>query len=184
MDATLIPPVGGIAGEGSATHPAQSGAWQDLPEGHYAIRDPHDPGTITYWRRKDIKGRHGARPAFTPWPLKARNGPRLLARDVPVGLRGQVRAEWVRAWYARVRHPYDAAVVEAIAADIAAAGKRFADLTSRCCRCGRALTDDHSKVYGIGPECRAGLTADQLAAYFTPRLGRAHAEYLADKAAQ
>jgi hypothetical protein len=41
------------------------------------------------------------------------------------------------------------------------------------------LSDDHSKVYGIGPECRSGLSTEQLALYYTPRLGRAHAEYLA-----
>ena len=158
-------------------------AWQDLPEGHYAIPDPHDPGVITYWRRKNIKGKRAVRPSFGPWPLKARNGPVLYTRDVPRDLRGQARAEWVRDWYATVRHPYDTAVAEAIAADTVKAGQRFAGLTSRCCSCGRALTDDHSKVYGIGPECRAGLTAEALALYFTPRLGRAHAEYLATREA-
>ena len=71
-------------------------AWQDLPEGHYAITAPHAPGLITYWRRKDIKGKRGTRPTFGPWPLKARNGTVLYTRDVPRDLRGQARAEWVR----------------------------------------------------------------------------------------
>lgn len=34
------------------------------------------------------------------------------------------------------------------------------------------------KVYGIGPECRSGLTAEHLALYYA-RLGQAHAEHLA-----
>lgn len=153
--------------------------WQDLPEGHYAIVDPHDPGTVTYWRRKNVKTRSGVRPQFDAWPLKAKNGPILWKRDVPKNLTGQARIEWVTRWFTDVRALYMTAVVTAIAADPVAAGKRFADLTCRCCACGRALFDDHSKVYGIGPECRSEIPAEVLARYFTPALGRAHAEHLA-----
>ncbi len=152
--------------------------WRDLPESHYAIRDPHAPGTVTYWRRKDVKARSGVRPQFTAWPPKARNGPILLKRHVPKDLVGRERGEWLVRWFAEFRQPYNDAVVAAIAADPITAGKRFADLTCRCCACGRALTDDHSKVYGIGPECRSDIPAEVLAEYFTPLLGRAHAEHL------
>ncbi len=153
--------------------------WRDLPEGHYAIVDPHDPGTVTYWRRKDVKRRSGVRLQFEAWPLKASNGPILRKLDVPKNLTGRDRVDWVTRWYADVRAPYMFAVVAAIAADPVAAGKRFAVLTCRCCACARTLYDDHSKVYGIGPECRSEIPAEALAAYFTPALGRAHAEYLA-----
>jgi hypothetical protein len=156
-----------------------SAPWLDIPEGHYAIIDPRDQGTVTYWRRKNLKAARGTRPDFGPWPLKARYGPVLYTRDVPATLHAEQRREWIRSWYAANFEPYRAAVIEAIAADPVAAGKRFADLTSRCCSCGRTLTDDLSKVYGIGPECRSGLTAEHLALYYAPRLGQAHAEYLA-----
>lgn len=158
-----------------------SASWLDLPEGHYAVIDPYDPGTVTYWRRKNLKTARGARPDFGPWPLKARYGPVLYTRGVPAPLRGEARRAWIRDWHAVNVVPYRAAVIEAIGADHVAAGKRFADLTSRCCSCGRTLTDDLSKVYGIGPECRSGLTAGLLALYYTPRLGHAHAEYLAER---
>lgn len=156
--------------------------WQSLPEGHYAIVDPHNPQIVTYWRRKDITTRkRGARPQFEPWPLKARNGPILWIKDIPRDLKGQARREWCDTWHANNSRPYKAAVIETIAADPIAAGKRFADLTSRCCACARRLTDDHSKVYGIGPECRSGISAEDLAEYFAPRLGHAHAEHLAEQ---
>lgn len=155
--------------------------WQNLPEGLYAIPDPHDSDTVSYWRRKDIKTRSGGtRSQFAAWPLKARNGPILLKRDVPKQLRGRERSEWVASWFADVRGLYEASVIAAILADPVAAGTRFAELTSRCCSCARTLTDDLSKCYGIGPECRSGISADVLARYYTPALGRAHAEHLAN----
>jgi Family of unknown function (DUF6011) len=140
----------------------------DLPDGYYAIDDPHHLEQVTYWRRAQVRSQFG------PWPPKARYGPVLRRSDVPDGLSGQARDEWVRRWFTEVREPYDAAVREAIAADPVAAGKRFADLLTRCCLCGRKLSDARSKVYGIGPECRQGISAEVLAAYFVPRVGRAH----------
>ncbi|MFI6732095.1 DUF6011 domain-containing protein [Nonomuraea sp. NPDC050451] len=153
----------------------------DLPEGFYAIQDPHDPTTVTYWRRKDQAGR--GRPQFAAWPPKARNGPVLLKADVPQDLHGAERQQWASRWFHEHLAPYLDAVVEVIAADPVAAGRRFAELTTRCCRCGRALTDDLSKTYGIGPDCRDGIPADLLAAFLTPAVGRAHAELLAGKVA-
>lgn len=156
-----------------------SAPWLSIPEGHYAINDPHDPGAITYWRRRGTK--RAARPAFSPWPLKASYGPVLYASAVPRDLRGDGRREWIRSWHAANTAAYRAAVIQAVAADPIATGRRFAELTSRCCSCGRALTDARSKVYGIGPECRSGMAAAQLALYFAPEVGRAHAELLAGR---
>lgn len=156
--------------------------WQDLPEGLYAIVDPHDPAAVSYWRRKDTKKRHGGTElSFAAWPPKARYGPVLMKRDVPAGLYGRERGEFLTRWLVETRQPYDELVIGALLADPVACRKRFADLTSRCCDCARVLTDDLSKTYGIGPECRAGISAEVLAQYYSPALGRAHAEHLTQK---
>jgi hypothetical protein len=72
-----------------------------------------------------------------------------------------------QAWLGRVRATIDA--------DPHAALKRYADFSIRCCQCGRALTDDTSKVLGIGPECRRGIDPALLAAITTPQVAAAHA---------
>lgn len=156
----------------------------DLPEGLYAIPDPHTPDTITYWRRHDVTTRRkNVRPEFGAWPPKAQNGPNLYTKDVPKDLHGQARAEWALAWYQQHRHPYLDAVVDAIASDPVGAGRRFAELTTRCCQCARALTDALSKTYGIGPDCREAIPTETLALYSTPLVGRAHHTHEAGKAA-
>lgn len=147
--------------------------WRGLPEGLYAVVDSHDKGTVSYWRRSG-----GTRPQFSAWPPKAAYGPVLLKRDVPPGLYGRERGEFLTRWLAETRQPYMTRVIGALLADPVACRKRFAALTSRCCQCARALTDDLSKTYGIGPECRAGISAEVLALYFTPAVARAHAEHL------
>jgi hypothetical protein len=45
-------------------------------------------------------------------------------------------------------------VLDGILADPEAAGKLYATELGRCCRCRRTLTDETSRAYGIGPECR------------------------------
>jgi hypothetical protein len=40
--------------------------------------------------------------------------------------------------------------------------------------------NDLSKVYGIGPECRKGMSAEVLANYYRPEVGRMHAEHVAE----
>jgi hypothetical protein len=48
------------------------------------------------------------------------------------------------------------AALEAIlAADPAKAAKRYADEIGRCSRCNRHLTDETSRQFGMGPECRS-----------------------------
>ncbi len=64
---------------------------------------------------------------------------------------------------------------KAIADDPIAAKHRFADFATRCCSCGKKLTNDISKVYGIGPECRKGLSAEVLANYYRLDVSQAHA---------
>lgn len=136
---------------------------------YFAVPDP-STGDMTYWRthRGDI----------TEWPPKVRYGPLLYKRDVPANLRGDERTRWARNWFATVRAPWDAAIVEAITSDPTTAAARFAAFNTRCCCCGRALTDPASKAYGIGPDCRGGLPGELLAE-LARQVGRAHAELLA-----
>ena len=50
------------------------------------------------------------------------------------------------------------------------------------CMCGKALTNDLSKVCGIGPECRRGISPEILANYYRPEVGRVHAQTLGEEA--
>lgn len=119
--------------------------WRNLPDGYFAVLHPRDPDRMTYWWRRS--GRNG-RPEFLAWPLKT---------DV-TALAGCT-----------------CQIVAAIAADPVAAGKRFAEFTTRCCMCGRRLRDAKSKASGIGPECRKTVPDRVVAQYLVPAVGRAHA---------
>ena len=163
-------------GGSSMTSAPMPTRWQDLPLGYYAVPDPDDPHTMTYWRRASPRRRE----VFDPWPAGTKTGPVLYTRDVPTGLKGEARREWIRAWYAEVHKPYRDAVIAAIAADTDAAAQRFAQMTSRCCVCGRSLTDESSKVYGIGPECREGMSPEHLDRYVR-QTGAAHVQALVEQ---
>lgn len=155
--------------------PERMGIWADIPDGYYAVQDPADASTITYWRRH----RSSRADSFKAWPAKARYGPAPVTRaeanaadDVPALLQ-----DWSRRYRA-----YLDQVAAAVLEDVPAAGRRFADLKTRCCICARPLQDSTSKTYGIGPDCRGGIAADALGRYFTPVVGRAHADRLAEEA--
>ncbi|BCJ65133.1 DUF6011 domain-containing protein [Polymorphospora rubra] len=132
---------------------------------YYAVPDPADPTAMTYWRT----GRRG----LAMWPPKARYGPLLFAADVPPGLKGLDREAFIRNWAATVRTPWQEAVNAAIEIDPDGCAAMFAVFMTRCCYCGRRLTDPESKAYGIGPECRRGVPAPVLAA-MANAVGRAH----------
>ncbi|ASU83558.1 hypothetical protein CDO52_12850 [Nocardiopsis gilva YIM 90087] len=144
--------------------------WPPTESSSDRLPDPHDPGQITYWRRDD-RGR------LNPWPAKARYGPALYRSQVPAGLTGPDRRAWAQDWHRTHRHPWDAAIRSAIDADPDACRARFAAFTTRCCSCGRALSDPESKTVGVGPECRAGVPADMLGR-LAVLVGRAHATAL------
>lgn len=136
-----------------------------LTDGYYAIPDPDNPATMTYWRAENG--------CIAMWPAKAWYGPaRLLKRDAPTDR--DERNAWARAWFDRSQD-WLARVRVAIEADPHAALKRYAEFSVRCCQCGRALTDDTSKVLGIGPECRRGIDPAVLCAINTPAVATAHA---------
>lgn len=140
---------------------------------YFAVPDPDDPAVMTYWRRN-------ARGELAPHPLRAAYGPMLYRRGdhdhvVPHTLRGQARRNWVAYWCRTVRHHWLARVESAIADDESAAARRFATFCTRCCICGRTLTEESSRAYGIGPECRAG-PSDEVLARLADAVSRAHAE--------
>ncbi|MFD6935287.1 DUF6011 domain-containing protein [Streptomyces goshikiensis] len=153
-------------------------AWPSLdgiPEGYYAIPDPADPDTITYWRRILTE----KRTTLKAWPAKAWYGPPVPRRsEVPED--PAAREAFGAAW-SESRRAYIAQVAATIAADPVAAGRRFSEFSIRCCYCARKLRDELSRCYGIGPECRAGIPAAVLARYGTPAVGRAHAAHLAQQ---
>src|SRR6478609_8713174 len=115
--------------------------------------DPANPEAVSYWRRS------ARRPdQFDPWPRGTRYGPRLERADIPAGLGSLEAQQWVREWYRTIGVPWHAAVEQAIQDDPGGCAARFARLTSRCCWCGRRLTDATSRVYGVGPDCRDGAS--------------------------
>jgi hypothetical protein len=144
-----------------------------IPNGFYAVADPDDAATMTYWHRLRTTRTNGIR----PWPASRRYGPPMLLRsDLPAD--PAEKDAFIAAWSAR-RLAYRSRIVSTIAADTMAAAHRFAVLETRCLLCGRPLKDPLSKVYGIGPDCREGMDPEGLAAYTTPEIGRAHVQQLA-----
>jgi hypothetical protein len=156
---------------------------KDTSPKYFAVPDP-DTGDMTYWYT-DHRGRLSA------WPSKLRNdayGPTLWTKPgpnrehiVPDGLTERERGEWIKNWFETVRQPWMAKIRAAIDADRDACLARFAAFASRCCCCGKTLTDAASKAYGIGPDCRAGLPPEVLEAC-ARAMGRVHGQSLADAA--
>lgn len=134
---------------------------------YFAVADPTDPARITYWRRTNGK--------LAPWPSRARYGPQLLRSDLPAGLAGQERQEWIQAWFRAHVTPWHTQVHATIDTNPETCAARFAAFTTRCCQCGRTLRDPASKAYGVGPECRDGWPDTVLAA-MVEAVGRAHAD--------
>ncbi|MFC9604604.1 DUF6011 domain-containing protein [Streptomyces niveus] len=150
--------------------------WPDMSpieEGYYAIPDPDDPDTMTYWRRAVTKKHNSLR----AWPAKAWNGPPVPRRSEVPEDRDE-RDAFAAAW-SESRRVYATKVIAAITADPDTARRRFSVLRVRCWSCGRKLRDAISKTYGIGPECRGGMDPATFARYCTPAVGRAHVEHLA-----
>lgn len=144
-----------------------------IPDGYYAVLDPHTVGTMTYWRRV----RTAKADALRTWPAKAWHGPPVPRRaDLPE-LR-EDRDRFVADWQA-TRRKYLGEVIASIADRPEVAARCFAALCIRCWSCGRPLHDKTSKVVGIGPDCREGMDPAVLARYCTPEVATAHAAFLA-----
>lgn len=116
---------------------------------YYAIHDPHQSERITCWR--ETPGRLEA------WPKGIRVGPigPLTNADFPAN---KAERQRFRKNINQAQRDYYAKVRAQICADPDLARARFATFTTRCCICGRTLTDPESKALGIGPDC--GRTVD------------------------
>lgn len=137
-----------------ADYTARVGWFGEIPEGHYAIPDPHDPTVVSMWRVK--------RGQMEPWPKQARFGPRLYRRDLPPEPE-QARVA-IEAYWVTVRgYREEVATLLATAPEQAAA--RYAAVTFRCAMCNRALKVPESNGYGVGPECRSWMPSSLLATY-------------------
>lgn len=147
--------------------------WSAIPDGYYAVPDPADPQVMTYWRRRHTSTTDSLR----SWPATAWYGPAVPRRsELPED--PAERQAFADAWSA-TRNAYHDQIVVAILTDTAAAAKRFADLRTACSQCGRRLRDAESKLYAVGPDCRALMDPVWLGRIRSAEVGRAHAEQLA-----
>jgi Family of unknown function (DUF6011) len=148
------------------THPGQL---DDVRPDYFAVPDPLDPTKLSYWYRPK-RGRRAGK--LQPWPPRRNRWGILLAKDVlaqPVEQRDEYRiAHWKRVRAAREE------IAQAIESDPIGAAARFAAAHSACCCCGKALTDERSKTYGIGPDCRQGIYPEILALHIQS-MAKAHA---------
>jgi Family of unknown function (DUF6011) len=118
---------------------------------------------VHYWYRVR-KGADAGK--IRAWPPGRTHFGRLYRADIPDEKTcketfGCTPREWQDRYWQDVRDAKQEALVE-IRKHPDEAAALFAALESTCCCCGRALTDERSKVYGIGPECRAGMDPDVL----------------------
>ncbi|CAD12007.1 putative DNA-binding protein (plasmid) [Streptomyces coelicolor A3(2)] len=88
----------------SAAQLAARPAVPRLPDGTYAVPDPHDPEVTTLWR---VTGG-----GLHPWPLRQRWAPRPPAADPDI--QPEERRAHRERWYAEVYWPWKAAVAEEI----------------------------------------------------------------------
>ena len=139
---------------------------------YFAVVDPLDASTMTYWRRIESGKRAGH-----IVEADARYSKSIKDSDVPFP-RGSAEAKaFIHAHFQRVRAAR-AAILAEIQADEAIAAVRFAQSCDRCFKCGRSITDPESRVRGVGPEC-----FDSLAIEHRNHVARVTAEHHAAKIA-
>ena len=130
---------------------------------YFAVLDPLDTSKMSYWYLPD-KGRK--KDQLQPWPPLRNKWGSLYDKDIPEHSRENVNAEvfraFLRAYFDRVRTAREE-VERIISEDPGLAAARFSHLAIRCCYCGKTLTEERSKIYGVGPECRQGASPDYLA---------------------
>ncbi|MFF0164046.1 helix-turn-helix domain-containing protein [Streptomyces sp. NPDC005263] len=86
-----------------------------LPDGTYAVRDPHDPDVTTLWRVNAGK--------LHPWPLRQRWAPRPPKSDM--SLPPEERRARRERWYAEIYWPWKVAVAKEIRRAPLAAAELF-----------------------------------------------------------
>lgn len=67
-------------------------------------------------------------------------------------------------------------ILASVLVDQRGAAARYGQELGRCCRCSKALTDERSRWYGIGPECEKYwpeivYESDELRGEFVPSVG-------------
>lgn len=124
---------------------------------YFAIPDPLDPAKASFWYRVP-SGRSAGR--IEPWPPRRSHWGHLPVKDIPHDREAEpdTYRAFVDAYFARVREARSA-IRASIEDEPEIAAARFAAWSIRCCMCGKKLTDQRSKVYGVGPDCRAGAPA-------------------------
>jgi hypothetical protein len=98
---------------------------QGVPAGRYAVEED---GTLKFFRVTEGKGRWAGRTFLE-----------IQASDDRYAVRNPERR---------------AAILKTIAEDLLDAERRYGQELGKCSRCGRTLTDETSRAYGIGPDCR------------------------------
>ncbi len=153
----------------TATTHAHPDRLDDVRPHYFAVPDPLDPDRLSYWYRPK-RGRDAGK--ILPWPLRRNRWGVLLRKDVlaqPVEQRDEYRiVHWKRVREARQE------IADRIEKDPIGCAARFAAAQSICCCCGKGLTDERSKTYGIGPDCRSGINPAVLI-LLIERMAAAHA---------
>lgn len=98
------------------------------PAGRYAVADPTDGVTKFFKLDRPIKGQWAGYVFL-----------KVQASDDLYPVRDRVKK---------------ALILAEIAKDVLGAEQAYGQLLGKCARCGRTLTDETSRAYGIGPECR------------------------------
>jgi Family of unknown function (DUF6011) len=147
----------------------------DVRPDYFAVPDPLDPKwpdstRLAYWYRPK-RGRQAGR--IRPWPPRRNRWGVLLRSDVLAQPPGREREVYQINHWTLVRAGRRW-VAEQISEDPIGCAARFAASKSICCCCGKSLTDERSKTYGIGPDCRQGIRPEVLAALIE-RMAVAHA---------
>lgn len=110
-----------------AARPAEPTTGATVPDGRYAVEED---GTLKFFHLRNGK-------ANTKW-----------AGFVFIDIQASDDLHQVRDRARKAR------IVALIAADLEAASRRYGQELGVCGRCGRTLTDEESRAYGIGPICR------------------------------
>lgn len=125
------------------------GMMSRIPRGYYAVKRDDREGVIDFMRVSypttgDFKG---------TMKVQTQHGDKLKVRVVirltPGGVSTYTRDTLVED--ARI-----AEVLFTLLPTIVEAGILYAQKKGKCCRCGKSLTLERSRYYGIGPECEDG----------------------------
>jgi hypothetical protein len=139
-------------------------AFDDVRPDYFAMPDPLDPDwpdstRLSYWYRPKRGHKAGE---ILPWPPRRNRWGRLLRADVLAQPIEQRETYQVNHW--TLVRAGRREVERQIEEDPIGCAARFAASKSICCCCGKALSDERSKAYGIGPDCRSGIRPEVLAA--------------------